>query len=593
MIDRATKLRLRRQYRKSRRQVEDIGQQAENNVERHFFKRLSRLWEVRRFLIGWVLLVLLLSGSVIAQTLNLSGYYQVSRPVAGGTYVEGQVGSFTNANPLYTGSSANNTVSSLLFSGLFTYDEDNKLVGNLADRFEISDDGKRYTVTLRNNLVWHDGKPLVADDVVFTYATIQNPDAKSTLATSWKDIKVRAVDRVTITFTLPNALSAFPNSMTNGIVPKHLLDGVPMAQLRSVSFNTTNPIGSGPFKMDAIEVSGNSLSERKQNVALVANPEYHSGRPQLDRFIVRTFVDSESMLKSFENREIDSIAGLEVTPDQYRNELSVDAYNVPLSGGVFAFFRNSNELLKDVKVRQALTRAVDTSSLVAGIGYPVLPIRGPLLKTHTGYNEKLVQYDYDLAKANKLLDDAGWKRGSDGTRVKDGQRLSFALYSQDNSEYAYVAETLKSQWGIVGADVEVILQPDTDLQTTIGTHNYDVLLYGVSLGVDPDVYAYWHSNQADPRSPSRLNFSEYKSAKADMALEAGRTRSDAELRIIKYKPFLEAWRADAPAVALYQPRFLYLTRGKLAGFNPGTLNTSTDRFSNVQNWQIRQAKTSR
>ena len=96
-----------------------------------------------------------------------------------------------------------------------------------------------------------------------------------------------------------------------------------------------------------------------------------------------------------------------------------------------------------------------------------------------------------------------------------------------------------------------------------------------------------HSSQADIRSSNRLNFSEFKSKTADIALESGRTRPDPAIRAPKYRPLMQAWRDEAPAIALYQPRFLYITRGKVYGFNPRVVNTSTDRFSNVQNWRIR------
>ncbi|MBA3758773.1 hypothetical protein H0X10_04065, partial [Candidatus Saccharibacteria bacterium] len=143
----------------------------------------------------------------------------------------------------------------------------------------------------------------------------------------------------------------------------------------------------------------------------------------------------------------------------------------------------------------------------------------------------------------------------------------------------------------IGVDVQVLLQPANDLQqVTIAQHNYDILLYGISLGNDPDVFAYWHSTQATLSMSGTLNFSEYKSTAADKSLEAGRTRADAALRAIKYKPFLEAWRNDAPALALYQPRVLYLTRTRVANFEPKTFNSATDRFANIENWMIREGK---
>ena len=119
---------------------------------------------------------------------------------------------------------------------------------------------------------------------------------------------------------------------------------------------------------------------------------------------------------------------------------------------------------------------------------------------------------------------------------------------------------------------------------------YDALLYGVSIGVDPDVYVYWDSSQVDLRSPSRLNFSEYSNGAANASLEAGRTRLDPALRTVKYQPFLQAWQADAPALGLYQPRFLYLTHGPVYGLDETPINSDAQRFSNVWNWEVREGR---
>lgn len=151
-----------------------------------------------------------------------------------------------------------------------------------------------------------------------------------------------------------------------------------------------------------------------------------------------------------------------------------------------------------------------------------------------------------------------------------------------------VTEKIQKAWQAVGVEVVVTLPDDNDLQTVINERQYDALLYGISIGADPDVFAYWHSTQADIRAPSRLNLSNYKSVPADKALEGGRTRLDATLRTAKYTPFLQSWRNDAPAIALYQPRFLYITRGQLFGFEPKTINSALDRFNDVENWMIRQ-----
>jgi len=523
MIDRSTKLRWRRRFRRSRRQVEDLGQQAEEQLERHLMKRISRLAQVRRFVVTWVFLLTLLGGGVIFQIQALSGYYQHLQPAPGGTFTEGVLGSFTNANPLYATGAVDSAVSRLVFAGLMRYDQSNQLVTDLAENWTVDEKGTVYTITLRKNLAWHDGKPLTANDVVFTYQVIQNADAKSPLASSWQGVKIEALDDRTVVFSLPNALIAFPYSLTNGIVPRHLLEGIPMSQLRSVNFNTLRPIGSGPFRWDAIEVIGSTPEDREQRIALLAYENYHLGKPKLNRFVVRSFHDEKRMLASFKGRELNSMAGLSILPDELKNDGSLYDYNIPFTGQVMVFLKNSVEALQDFRVRRALTVATDTNEVIRGLGYPVIPSYEPLLIDHLGYDRQFTQFGYNPEEAVRILNEAGWLIGENGIRIKDGKPLTLQLYSQNTGEYTYVSQVLQRQWRAVGVDVQVLLQPDSDIQTAIASHKYDVLLYGIALGVDPDVFPYWHSSQADPRAPKRLNFSEYKSVVADRALEGGRT----------------------------------------------------------------------
>jgi peptide/nickel transport system substrate-binding protein len=587
MINRTTKLRWRRRLRRSRRQVEDLGVQAEEQLEHHFIRRLGHLASVRRFIVGWVLLVIFLTGGVVYQIMGLSQHYQTLRPVPGGIYSEGILGTFTNANPLYANSAVDSAVSRLLFAGLLKYDQSGKLVGDLAEKWSSDETGTLYTVVLRPDLRWHDGHALTAADVLFTYQTIQNPDAKSPLFASWQGVKVEMVNARTLTFAIPSVLASFPYSLTNGIVPKHLLARVPVAQLRSIQFDTVNPIGSGPFKWEAIQVDGDTPETRRQQIAFAPNKDYYNGAPKLQQFKIRTFMDEKSMLASFQQKEIIAMSGLDGMPDALQKEANIRDHNIPIMGQVGVFFRLSQEVLQDVKVRQALVQAVDQSVLLRSFGYPVIATHGPFLNFQVGYAKDLQQLSYNKAQATKLLDEAGWVKGADGMRSKNGNPLTFQLYSQSTSEYAHVTQQLQTAWRAVGVKAEVLLQPDTDIQDTVNKHTYDALLYGISLGPDPDVFAYWHSSQASTLSPTRFNFSEYKSSAADKALEAGRTRTDPALRAVKYRPFLEAWRNDAPALMLYQPRYIYITNGDVSGFKPRMINSNTDRYANVEQWMIK------
>lgn len=592
-INRTTRLLLRRKYRRSKRQVEGIGDQAEEQLERHFLRRLGRLLEVRRFLASWMLLLILLSGVVVMQARTLSSYYQELTPVPGGIYVEGIIGSFTNANPIYAVDNVDKSVSDLLFGSLLKYDKENRLVGDLAKDWKIDETGKRYTVSLRDNLYWHDGEELTAEDVVYTYKLIQNPDAKSPLFSSWFNVKVSAVDERTVVFELPNSLTSFPHSLTNGLVPKHKLQDIPIPQLRSSGFNTQQPIGSGPFKWSAVEVDGTTPETREERIGLTPNDGYYAGKPHIQRYIIRAFREEEQMIKSFENRELNAMVGLNSMPDNLRLEASVRSYSIPITGSVMVFLKTTDTVMSDAPLRRALVQSVDTKELIKGLDYPAIKVDSPLLSSHVGYNPKIVQHKTNKEAAKKALDKLGWKIGPDGIREKKGQRLEFSLHAQNTSEFSYVAQFLQREWREAGVDVKVDQPSESDFQSIVSFHNYTALLHGISLGPGPDVFAYWHSSQADVRADNRLNFSEYSSEVADQALEGGRTRADSKLRVAKYKPFLETWRNDAPALALYQPRFLYVVRGGLYHFEPKVVNFAADRLNNVHEWMIRQDRVSK
>lgn len=590
MVSKATKLRWRRRFRRSKHQVENVSLQAEEGIEKHFFKRLTRLGDVKRFVFAWVMLVVLLGAAAIMQVRALSPYYQTLQPIAGGIYTEGIIGKFTTANPLYATGSVDSTVSTLVFASLMKFNAQNKLVGDLADKVTTDERNTVFTVVLKDDITWHDGKPVTADDVVFTYQAIQNPDAKSPLLPNFKSIKIEKVDTKTVTFTSPHPLSSFPQLLTNGILPKHKLDTVAASQLRNVEFNTVAPVGSGPFKWDSIQISGQTPESREEQIGLSAFDNYHGGKPNLDTFIVKAVRDEQNLVNQFNNQQVDAMVGLDKRSPDLPQDTSISEYEFPLNAEIMIFLKASNDVLKDTAVRQALVKGTDRAEIIRGLGYAVIPVQSPLLQSHVGYDKSIVQFGYDKQAAEKQLDEAGWVRGADGMRAKGDTKLSFVLYSRNNSEYAYVTQIVQRQWRDLGVDLKVSLQEDSELQSTIALHNYDALLYGITVGSDPDVYAYWHSSQADVRAQSRLNLSELNSKTVDTALEAGRTRSDPELRIPKYKPFLTSWRDEAPAIGLYQPRFLYITRGPVYGLQAGTLNVATDRFASVQNWRVRTDK---
>jgi peptide/nickel transport system substrate-binding protein len=588
LIDRRTKLKWRRILRRQKRQVNEIGQKTEQELERHLFRRLLKVPRISRFLAGWIGLLAIITVGLVMQMRTLGSTYQVKTAQDGGTYTEGIIGSFTNANPLYADSTVDATVSHLIFSGLLKYDQNNNLSGDLAESWTMDDTGRVFTVVLKPDVRWHDNKRITADDVVFTFKTIQNPEASSYLSPSWQNVTVQAVDSRTVTFTLPNSLSSFAHSLTTGIIPKHILQDIKPAQLRSISFNNIQPIGSGPFTLSKVEVAGTDPSDRQERIALKKFQDYHLGAPKIETYIVRTYSNEQTLTNAFRKDEVSAMVGLTQTPEDILSRPKTEEFSVPLTGEVIVFFKSDQVVLKDPAVRKALALATKKSDIADRLQYPLVLADSPFLKSQSAYDKSLVQKTNQPEEAKKILDQAGWiVDKKTGIRTKNGQKLTFTLSALASAEYSTVAAVLQEEWRSVGAELRIDLQPEKDLQTALSTHSYDALLSAISLGQDPDVFAYWHSTQADPRSSTRLNFSEYMSPKADRSLEAGRTRVDDSLRAVKYKPFLEAWLADTPAVVLYQPRFLYVVRAPLYNFEPKLFNNSSDRLNNVHLWQIR------
>jgi peptide/nickel transport system substrate-binding protein len=582
------KKRSRGRFHRQRKSAVALGQQADQKIERLLIRRFDRLISVRRFVLLWVMLFVALIFAGVYQYRNLSPYYQTLKPVSGGLFTEGLIGNFTNANPLYASGAADTAVSRLVFSGLFKYDVNNHLIGDLAKNYTLNENQTSYSVHLKPHLKWHDGKPFTADDVVFTYKTIQDISAQSPLFSSWQSINVIKKDALTVDFDLPNALSAFPNSLINGIIPYHLLKDTPAEQLRSAQFNTA-PVGTGPFEWKFIEVTGGKSDTRQQRVSLSAFKDYQAGRPKLDGFNLITFSDEQHMLQAFEAKQIGAMSGLETVPEKIADDKSLEVYLTPLTTAVMAFFNNSTPILKDPLVRKALVLGTDRSQLSSLFENPVQLVDSPLLKGQLGYNHKLAEPPYDLKAANQILDDAGWKRGTDGMRSKDSQPLTFVLSAQDSPTYTKTAQFLQNQWKKLGAKVQVRYYDREELQTSIvGNHDYDALLYGISIGVDPDVYPYWDSSQASITSQGHLNLSEYHSSAVDQAIEAARTRADPAIRAIKYKIFLSQWTKDLPAEALYQLNYLYISRGPVFNYERKSAQSGVDRFYNVNNWMVRQ-----
>lgn len=589
-ISKTTRLQLRRLLRRRRLATAETVHQASRQIDKNLIGRFGRVMKVKRFTFSIILLVLLLSLTTVLQTVALSNSYQTQRPIDGGNYHEGLVGTFSTANPLYATGAVDTAVSRLVFAGLFKYDNKNRLIGDLAKDYTVDETGKIYTVHLRDGLHWQDGKPLTADDVVFTFRTIQNPDARSVLLGSMRGVAIDKISKTTVTFTLSSALSSFPGSLTVGILPQHIVGKLSPSELRASGFNTNQPIGAGPFKWQQIQLANNSSSNGEGTAATITLErfkDYHEGPPKLNRFSIHTYETIEDLLDAFNRREVIAISGLKSAPRELQNKKDIIIQSSQSTAAMMTFFNmQSGAAVNDVAVRRGLMYATSRRSIIQKLNQSLKIVQSPILYDQFAYDKAYAQPLYDKVKAEESLTQAGWLPGDDGIRAKEGKRLSINLYAEDTDDNKIVTNELKRQWRDVGAETNITLQPSMYFQITLQTRGYDAVVHGISIGVDPDVYAYWHSSQV---GDGGMNLSNYKSSVADKALEAGRTRQDEAQRNLKYKPFLKAWLEDVPAIGMYRPRIYYVTRGVVYGLEEHLLNTDADRYYSVEHWQIRTA----
>lgn len=553
------------------------------HAHRFIISRWANLRDVRRHAFGWIILAGLLVVATGLQLFWVQRAHSSYSPVAGGTYAEGVIGRLDTLNPLYASTQSERSASQLIFSSLLRYDDRNNLSSDLAETWKTSDDEKTYTVRLRNDAYWHDGRKVTAADVAFTLGLIKNPQTRSYLYRTWQDVSVQAVGTYELEFKLPSAYAPFPHALTFGVLPKHILEKFSPVRLREHPFNR-DPLGSGPFRFRSIQI----INPDADRVVLQAdrNETYYRGAVKLERFQLHTYKNHDDLRQGFLTREINAANEIPTSDARTISEQAPDTIvsNAPLYNGVYAFFRTDNPTVNDKAVRKALVKATDRAQLRKGLAGYTSALEGPLLPEQINGIQALKQAAYNPTAAAAELEAAGWVLKGP-IREKDGQKLQLSIVAPRSGDFPDMLGELAKQWRKVGVDVKTqVVQTNTFEQNILTTRAYDVLLYELALGADPDVFAYWHSTQASVRG---FNLSNYRSDIADDALLSARSRSESALRAAKYEGFYKQWLEDAPAVALYRPHLRYAatdnTRSLVSG-NP--VIDTVSRYNTIYRWTV-------
>lgn len=593
------------------------------------FKYISSFFSAReRFLVS-------LSSLAIIVGVLMGGYMTYLQfveivPANGGAYSEALIGYPLYINPILANTNdIDLDLTSLLFAGLLEYDQNLDLQPNLAESWEVSEDGKIYTLTLRENLKWHDGEPLTIDDVLFTYKAIQEPAVNSPLLLSMQDITVSRIDDRTVEFELLSPFKPFESVLTVGIIPEHLWSNLPASNIRLAELNI-KPIGSGAWEFSKLE------KDKQGNIhsyTLIPFDDYHDQSPYIETLTFRFYPDFDTAIEALNNNKVE---GMSFLPRQLissvTNAQAHKTHHLQLPQYTSIFFnQEENADLKDKAVRQALAYSIDRDRLVNdvldGLGQKV---NGPLLPGLLGYDPEFEGYPYNPVEAQRLLSEAGWEEvsaeeyiaseteriqserqaaaeeanGEDSGplnvddspivvdtgnqavfRKKDDSILEIRLTTVDQPENRRAAEIIQNAWQSIGFKVQLDIVPVNLLTSTIlPSRDYDALLYGQILNAFPDLYAFWHSSQVEYPG---LNLAGYADGDADELLEKARESTSTTEQVESYRTFQTQLIEDLPALFLFTPQYTYLMPIKIKGFDVDQITVPADRWSNINDWYIR------
>ena len=509
-------------------------------------------------------------------------------PALGGTYVEAVSESPHNLNPLLATNDSDRDLSRLIFSSLLKYNEKSELVPDLAASYNISKDGKTYTLKLKEGVLWHNGESFSAEDVVFTINAVQNPEYNSPLRTSWQGIKAEAPDKNTVILTLKTPYSAFVENLALlGILPKHVWSKVMPQNFPLADFNL-KPIGTGPYRF--VKLQKDSLG-KITSVNLTANSDYFASPPLIKNLAFKFYLSEEEAVSAFNRKEVD---GLLLQTAQNKNQLRGLAgssfFSLP-SLRVYALFLNTDDpILKDQNVRLAINYSVDREELLNKLLNSEGKIAaGPIPPGLPGSSPDINGYDFNPKKAQEILEKAGWVKNENGVYAKklnkkDKEATPLKLTIVTAKSIQLIGVLIRDYLKNIGLEADLKIVSLSELQQNyLRTKNYNAILIGESYTSSIDPYVFWHG--AAIKDPG-LNLSLYNNKKVNKILEASRQIIDPVKRASQLESFQKLVLGDAPAVFLYSPNYIYVVKNTVKNINLFNLAISSNRFSKINEWYI-------
>lgn len=571
----------------SRKRIADFYHESTDKVGKHFndnfISRIQNAHEVRLWIIEWVLLVVVVFLFTVVQMMWYGDSYHTDAFVSGGDYTEAVLGEVKSMNPLYASNSAEKTLSRLLFANLVSPDNSGHIKGELAKTVKMDNTGKIWTVTLRDNLQWSDGEPIVADDIIYTVDLIRDKTAKTTISADFSHVTTKKINDKTVEFTLPSTYVDFMDTLEFPLLPKHILGEVSSALVYESDFSK-HPVVSGPFVLNAMQAA-TATQLNTFTIYLNRNTKYFMTSTKLDTFTLKTYKNRDDIITALNASDVTATAELGLdSAGSLRDNIS--SRESLLNGGVFAFINTKSDNLENKALRQAIAKGVNLATVREGIDDSQL-LNYPILERQEKLNyPELTKYDLDEAKA--LIEKAGFKYNDNGKILnKDGVPVILNAVVQKRDVITRTAERFVEELKKIGFEVNLNIydesQTTADFFTTVvRPRDYDILFYEVDLGVSADPFVYYSSTQA---STGGWNFSNYSNGLVDDALLSAHTTTNMNTRKAKYEYFLKAWVSDVPAIGLYQSSLKYYYSQNVDIYSENLQMTDVlDRFNDVRYW---------
>jgi peptide/nickel transport system substrate-binding protein len=498
-------------------------------------------------------------------------------------------------NPILSAFTTESFLNRLSFDNLISTDAGGKhLIPVLASEVPteknggISKDGLTITYHLRSGVKWHDGVPFTSKDVKFSWQAMMNPANNVNARVGYEEVNsVDTPDAATVIFHLRKKFAPFVNTIFAEsdqpicVIPEHVLGKY--KDLNRVPFNQ-EPIGTGPFKV--------ASWVRGDHIEYVANDDYFRGKPKLRRIIVREIPDENTSLNALRSHDVDWIfEASENLHNQLKplTDVKIVVNDQPQTLGMI--MNTSRPLLNDVRVRRAISYAVDKEALVkkntgntATVAWADQP---PFM---WAYEPNVQQYPHDAAKAKDLLRSAGFTPGRDGIMRKGGQPLSLLLsYNVENATRRQVAIQVQAMLKQAGIDAQIKAYPANVFFATFGqggiltTGKYDLTVSGWIAGMDPDDHSLYQCDQIPrPGHPDGTNYSRYCSPQMDALQKAALGTYDEAARKKAYSAIQKLLASDLPENYIWFPRQIQPINPAFKGFAPNPVNEAWNAYE----WEI-------